>query len=49
MMKKISLLVIALLLTFIGFAQDDEDSQKSVIQEFTPSILLNEVLNGPSL
>ena len=39
-MKKISLLVIAMLLSFIGFAQDDEDSQKSVIQEFTPSILL---------
>lgn len=39
-MKKISIVLIALMVSFIGYSQEDEDSQKSVIQEFTPSILL---------
>ena len=39
-MKKISILLILLVTSFLGFSQDDEDSQKSVIQEYTPSILL---------
>ncbi|MEO1029872.1 MAG: hypothetical protein AAFX55_00625 [Bacteroidota bacterium] len=39
-MKKISILMIALLVSLIGFSQEDEDTQRSVIQEFTPSILL---------
>ncbi len=41
MMKKISILAMALMMSFIGFSQDDEDSQKSVIQEYTPSKLLS--------
>ena len=40
MMKKVSILLILLAISFLGFSQDDEDSQKSVIQEYTPSILL---------
>ncbi|WP_299110815.1 transporter [uncultured Winogradskyella sp.] len=40
-MKKISILAMALMMSFIGFSQDDEDSQKSVIQEYTPSKLLS--------
>lgn len=39
-MKKITLLTIALLVAFIGFSQDDEDTDRSVIQEYTPSKLL---------
>ncbi|MBV7269358.1 transporter [Winogradskyella luteola] len=39
-MKKISILVFVLIISFTGFSQEDEDSQKSVIQEYTPSILL---------
>ncbi len=39
-MKKISLLAMAFVMSFIGFSQEEEDSQKSVIQEYTPSILL---------
>ncbi len=39
-MKKISILVFVLTISFTGFSQEDEDSQKSVIQEYTPSILL---------
>jgi len=30
----------AIMMSFIGFSQEDDDSQKSVIQEYTPSILL---------
>ena len=40
-MKKISIVLIALMTSFLGFSQDDEDSQKSVIQEYTPSKLLD--------
>lgn len=39
-MKKITLLTIVMLIAFLGFSQEDEDAQRSVIQEFTPSILL---------
>jgi len=39
-MKKIITLIIVLGFTFSGFSQDDSDTQKSVIQEFTPSKLL---------
>ncbi|WP_111682505.1 transporter family protein [Winogradskyella tangerina] len=38
-MKKISILLLALTISALGFSQD-EDTQRSVIQEFTPSILL---------
>ncbi len=30
----------AIMMSFIGLSQEDDDSQKSVIQEYTPSILL---------
>ncbi|NRD21755.1 hypothetical protein HNV10_00785 [Winogradskyella litoriviva] len=40
-MKKISLAVLAMMVTFLGFTQEDEDVQKSVIQEYTPSKLLD--------
>ena len=40
-MKKLSILFIAVMISFVGFSQEDEDSQKSVIQEYTPSKLLN--------
>ena len=39
-MKKIITLIIVLGFTFSGFSQDDSDTQKSVIQEYTPSKLL---------
>jgi len=39
-MKRITTLIIALGLTFTAFSQDDSESQKSVIQEYTPSKLL---------
>ena len=39
-MKKIKILSIVLMIPFLGFSQDDENTQRSVIQEFTPSILL---------
>ena len=41
MMKKISIVLIAVMSSFLGFSQEDEDSQKSVIQEYTPSKLLD--------
>jgi len=41
MMKKLSILFIAVMISFVGFSQEDEDSKKSVIQEYTPSKLLN--------
>lgn len=41
MMKKTSLIVFVLLTTFIGFSQDDDKAERSVIQEYTPSKLLN--------
>ena len=41
-MKKNLILLFAFLMTTIGFSQEDsEDTQKSVIQEYTPSKLLN--------
>jgi hypothetical protein len=40
-MKKVSTLILVMLVTFLGYAQEDEDSQKSVIQEYTPSKLLD--------
>ena len=40
-MKKLSILFIAVMISFVGFSQEDEDSKKSVIQEYTPSKLLN--------
>ncbi|MDT0558516.1 hypothetical protein RM697_07660 [Ichthyenterobacterium sp. W332] len=40
-MKKISLLLLLVMTSYLGFSQDGEDSQKSVIQEYTPSKLLN--------
>ena len=39
-MKKQLTLITILLTTFIGFSQDNDESKKSVIQEYTPSILL---------
>lgn len=39
-MKKIVILTLALAITFIGFSQEEE-TKKSVIQEYTPSKLLN--------
>jgi hypothetical protein len=39
-MKKLSPLVALLLISFLGFSQEDEDTKRSVIQEYTPSILL---------
>ncbi|WP_299520183.1 hypothetical protein [Winogradskyella sp.] len=39
-MKKLNILLIILMLSFSGFSQEDEATQRSVIQEFTPSILL---------
>ncbi|MUU78776.1 transporter family protein [Winogradskyella endarachnes] len=40
-MKKISLAILAMVVTFLGFSQEDEKVQKSVIQEYTPSKLLD--------
>ncbi|WP_400076497.1 hypothetical protein [Winogradskyella sp. R77965] len=40
-MKKLSILLVILMISFTGLTQEDEDSQKSVIQEYTPSKLLN--------
>lgn len=40
-MNKFSIVLIALMISFLGFSQEDEDAQKSVIQEYTPSKLLN--------
>lgn len=40
-MKKISLTIVAMMVTFLGFSQEDEEFQKSVIQEYTPSKLLD--------
>ncbi|MFD1062206.1 hypothetical protein ACFQ1Q_03030 [Winogradskyella litorisediminis] len=39
-MKKIIIAAIAIAISFTGFSQEDEESTKSVIQEYTPSILL---------
>jgi hypothetical protein len=39
-MKKITLAFITLVMGFTGFSQEDEETRKSVIQEYTPSILL---------
>ncbi|NRD19270.1 hypothetical protein HNV08_04355 [Winogradskyella eckloniae] len=40
-MKKISLSILVMMVTCLGFSQEDEESQKSVIQEYTPSKLLD--------
>ncbi|WP_034062424.1 hypothetical protein [Lacinutrix jangbogonensis] len=40
-MKKILALVVMVAVSFIGFAQEDEESTRSNVQEFTPSKLLN--------
>ena len=39
-MKKIIILAIALVVSFTGFSQDDEENTKSNIQTYTPSKLL---------
>jgi len=39
-MKKIITLIVILSFTYSGFSQDDTDTEKSVIQEYTPSKLL---------
>ena len=40
-MKKINAVLVALMISFLGFSQEDsEDSQKSNIQTYTPSKLL---------
>ena len=39
-MKKLTTLLIIFLITLNGFSQEEEQEQKSVIQEYTPSILL---------
>ncbi|MDP5082196.1 MAG: hypothetical protein NWP87_06015, partial [Winogradskyella sp.] len=40
-MNKFSILVIALMTTFVGFSQEQDTEEKSVIQEYTPSKLLD--------
>ncbi len=40
-MKKLNIIFTLLLVPFLGFSQEDEESQKSVIQEYTPSKLLD--------
>lgn len=40
-MKKLNIIFIILLVPFLGFSQEDEETQKSVIQEYTPSKLLD--------
>ncbi|WP_299338808.1 hypothetical protein [uncultured Psychroserpens sp.] len=40
-MKKIIMLITILSVSFSGFSQDEQDTEKSVIQEYTPSKLLN--------
>lgn len=40
MIKKASILVMAMVMSFIGFSQEDDEQEKSVIQEYTPSKLL---------
>ncbi|MFP4845066.1 hypothetical protein [Winogradskyella sp. PE311] len=40
-MKKLNIVLVAVMISFLGFAQEDEDAQRSVIQEYTPSKLLN--------
>ena len=40
-MKKILVLAITLAIGFIGFSQEEEESTRSNVQEFTPSKLLN--------
>lgn len=40
-MKKITIIIIAISLSFLGFSQETEESSKSNIQEYTPSKLLN--------
>lgn len=40
-MKRLNIVLMALMISFIAFSQDDGDSQKSVIQEYTPSKLLD--------
>jgi len=40
-MKKLSIILVAVMISFLGFSQEDEDAQKSVIQEYTPSKLLD--------
>lgn len=40
-MKKLNILVIALMTAFVGFSQDEDTEEKSVIQEYTPSKLLD--------
>ncbi|MDB9755518.1 hypothetical protein OAB20_04465 [Winogradskyella sp.] len=40
-MKKISLVIIALAISFFGFSQEEDVQEKSVIQEYTPSKLLD--------
>ncbi len=39
-MKKLTTTLILLLIAFTGFSQEDDKPQRSVIQEYTPSILL---------
>ncbi|MFK7832014.1 MAG: hypothetical protein AB8B52_01945 [Winogradskyella sp.] len=41
MIKKVSVLVMAMVMSLIGFSQEDDEQEKSVIQEYTPSKLLN--------
>ncbi|WP_452229717.1 hypothetical protein [Lacinutrix sp. MEBiC02404] len=40
-MKKVIVLVIALVINFVGFAQEEKEPTRSNVQEFTPSKLLN--------
>ena len=39
-MKKLVIAIIAISISFSGFSQEDEETTKSVIQQYTPSILL---------
>jgi hypothetical protein len=40
-MKKLSILVIVVMSAFVGFSQEEDTEEKSVIQEYTPSKLLD--------
>ncbi|WP_299105364.1 hypothetical protein [uncultured Winogradskyella sp.] len=40
-MKKISLAIVAMMVTFLGFSQEEGTQKKSNVQEFTPSKLLS--------
>ena len=40
-MNKFSLVILAMMVTFLGFSQEEDTQKKSNVQEFTPSKLLS--------